>query len=140
MRGRKPARGGGPRGTGRGRRDRRAIRHGGEGIAAELNRSVAGWTGVRITPMFGRFGYLVGQDLFGCYPIRPRSHDLWVRLSPADQARALAAPGIRPHRRFADRGWIECDVEDVEGLPRALRWLRRAYDHAVRRAGGMPQR
>jgi hypothetical protein len=78
------------------------MRRGGEGAAAELNRVVSGWPGVRITPMFGRFGYFVGERLFGCYPIRPRAHDLWVRLSRYDQAR------------------------------RALRWLRRAYEHATR--------
>ena len=33
--------------------------------------------------MFGRFGYFVGEQLFGCYPIRPRAHDLWVRLLAA---------------------------------------------------------
>src|SRR5262249_9692638 len=78
----------GPRGTGRARRDRRTMRRGGEGVAADLNRVVGGWFGVRITPMFGRFGYFVGERLFACYPIRPRDHDLWVRLSRPDQARA----------------------------------------------------
>jgi hypothetical protein len=105
---------------------------GGEGVAAELNRVVGGWLGVRITPMFGRFGYFVGEELFGCYPIRPRAHDLWVRLSRSDQARALRAPGVRPHRRFAGRGWIECDLVAPETVPDALRWLRRAYYQAAR--------
>ncbi len=105
---------------------------GGEGVAGELNRVVGGWLGVRVTPMFGRFGYFVDERLFGCYPIRPRAHDLWVRLSRHDQARALATPGVRPHRRFAGRGWIECDVTEPEMVPRALRWLRRAYEHATR--------
>jgi hypothetical protein len=114
------------------------MRRGGEGVAADLNRVVSGWLGVRITPMFGRFGYFVGEQLFGCYPIRPRDHDLWVRLSRPDQARALAAPGVRPHRRFAGRGWIEYDVEDPELVFRALRWLRRAYEHAVRSATDEP--
>jgi hypothetical protein len=121
-----------PRGTGRLRRDRRVIRRGGDGVAGELNRVVGGWLGVRVTPMFGRFGYFVGERLFGCYPIRPRDHDLWVRLSRSDQARALGKSGVRPHRRFAARGWIECDVEDPEAVFRALRWLRRAYEHAMR--------
>jgi hypothetical protein len=112
------------------------MRQGGEGIAADLNRAVSGWDGVRITPMFGRFGYFVGDEMFGCYPVRPRSHDLWIRLSPDDQARALAAPGLRPHRRFAGRGWVECDVAAADDVPQALRWLRRAYQHAVRRAPG----
>jgi len=107
---------------------------GGEGVAADLNRVVGGWFGARITPMFGRFGYFVGEQLFACYPIRPRDHDLWVRLSRGDQARALATPGARPHRRFAGRGWIELDVVDPEGMSRACRWLRRGYEHAMRSA------
>ncbi len=86
-------------------------------MAAELNRVVGGWLGVRVTPMFGRFSYFVGEQLFGCYPIRPRAHDLWVRLSRFDQARALATSEARPHRRFAGRGWIECDVVGPEVVP-----------------------
>ena len=134
MRKRRPGPPPGPRGTGRARRDRRVMRRGGEGVSAELNRIVSGWLGVRITPMFGRFGYFVGEQLFACYPIRPRAHDLWVRLSRWDQARALETPGVRPHRRFAGRGWIECDVEDPEVVSRALRWLRRGYEYATRSA------
>jgi hypothetical protein len=110
------------------------MRQGGEGVSAVLNRVVGGWRGVRITPMFGRFGYFVGERMFACYPIRPREHDLWVRLSRWDQARALEVPGMRPHRRFAGRGWVECDLDDPEVLSRALRWLRRGYDHVTRSA------
>jgi hypothetical protein len=110
------------------------MRQGGEGVSAVLNRVVGGWLGVRITPMFGRFGYFVGERMFACYPIRPREHDLWVRLSRWDQARALEVPGMRPHRRFAGRGWVECDLDDPEVLSRALRWLRRGYDHVTRSA------
>jgi hypothetical protein len=121
-----------PRGTGRPRRDRRALRRGGEGIAGALNEVLAGWRGVRITPMFGRWGYFLDDELFGCYPIRPKDHDLWVRLSRPDQERALASPGVRPHRRFAGRGWIECDIGEPGGLPRALKWLRRGYEQLRR--------
>jgi hypothetical protein len=110
------------------------MRQGGQGVSAELNRVLSGWLGVRITPMFGRFGYFVGEQLFACYPIRPREHDLWVRLSRGDQARALASPGVRPHRRFAGRGWIECDVDSPDVPSRAFRWLRRGYEHATRSA------
>lgn len=125
----------GLRGTGRARRDRRALRSGGEGIAGVLNRVVGTWEDVRITPMFGRWGYFVGSELFGCYPIRAKDHDLWVRLSHADQTRALASAGIRPHRRFAARGWIECDVAAAGELPRALKWIRRGYEYVRQRRG-----
>ena len=120
------------RGLGRGRKLRRTLREGGTGASARLNQAVGAWDGVRITPMFGRWGYFAGEQLFACFPLRDKEHDLWVRLSPADQARALREPGLRPHRRFASRGWIEMDVETPDEVSHALRWLRRAYHNAGR--------
>ncbi len=119
------------RGLGRGRKVRRVLARGGAGAAARLNRILAEWPGVRITPMFGRWSYFVGACLFACFPLREADSDLWVRLTPPDQARALRA-GARPHRRFARRGWIELDVAADADVETALRWLRRA--HAVARA------
>jgi len=121
-----------PRGSGRSRRDRRTLRRGGDGVAGVLNRTVGDWAGARIRPMFGRWGYFAGDHLFGCYPLRAKDHDLWIRLAARDQARALASPGIRPHRRFASRGWVECDVTEPREVPRAIRWLRCAYEQARR--------
>ena len=114
------------RGIGAGRKTRRALAQGGSGPARALNAAVGAWDGVRITPMFGRWGYFAGEHLFACFPLREKDRDLWVRLSPADQARALHEPGVRPHRRFARRGWIELQVENEADVTRALRWLRRA--------------
>jgi luciferase-like monooxygenase len=122
---------------GRGRKTRRVLAQGGTGTAQRLNEAVAQWTGVRITPMFGRWGYFVGDDLFACFPVREREHDLWLRLTRDDQARALADARARPHRRFARRGWIETDLESPDDVARGLRWLRRAYLSAARsRTGG----
>ena len=86
--------------------------------------------------MFGRWGYFVGDDLFACYPVREKDHDLWIRLTREEQAQALGDAGVRPHRRFARRGWIETDVETPDDVSRAVRWLRRAYRVDVRRGGG----
>lgn len=116
------------RGTGRGRKVRRVIASGGSGMAQRLNEAVGTWPGVKITPMFGRWGYFVGTQLFACFPLRPKDNDLWIRLSPEDQARALRTPGITPHRRFARRGWVECRVESPAALGQALGWLRRSYE------------
>lgn len=124
-----------PRGTGRPRRDRRAIRQGGEGMAGVLNGVLARWHGVRVTPSFGRWSYFVGSRLFACYPIRAKDHDLWVRLGGGDRARALGSSGVRPHRRFGTRGWIELDVTEPGELPQALKWLRRGWEEARRQAG-----
>jgi hypothetical protein len=124
-----------PRGLGRGRKIRRTLRQGGTGLAQRLNEAVGAWSGVRITPMFGRWGYFVGDTLFGCFPLREKEHDLWLRLAPADQTRALREARVRPHRRFARRGWIELDVAEPTDLGLALRWLHRAHAAASRGGG-----
>jgi hypothetical protein len=117
---------------GRGRRTRRALARGGAGPAQRLNDTLGGWPGVKITPMFGRWGYFAGPTLFACFPLKEKERDLWIHLSLADQARALGDPAIRPHRRLARRGWIELDVAESGDVNRALRWLRRAWAAAAR--------
>src|SRR5207247_8865737 len=124
------------RGLGKGRKTRRALERGGLGPAARLNRTLGAWDGVRITPMFGRWGYSVGARLFACFPLARKETDLWIRLSPGDQGRALREPGVRPHRRFARRGWIELDLTDDADVPRALRRLRRAHAADLPAAAG----
>ena len=116
------------RGTTSGRKTRRSLSRGGIGAAAELNAQLGTWPRVRITPMFGRWGYFVGTELFACFPLRVKDTDLWMRLSPEDQRRALLVPGVTPHRRFAARGWVECEVVTSRDVGRAIRWLRRSYD------------
>ena len=128
------------RGLGHGRKTRRTLREGGTGASARLNQAVGSWNGVRITPMFGRWGYFVGSQLFACYPIRTKDHDLWLRLSTADQERALRAGIVRPHRRFAARGWVECDVAEPDELSRALKWLHRAHELAMRERSAEDER
>ena len=118
---------------GKGRKTRRALERGGTGPAQRLNEAVANWTGVRIKPLFGRWGYFVGDTLFACFPVRHKEHDLWVHLTIDDQKRALADERVRPHRRFSRKGWVELDVEGAADLGRAVRWLQRAYNAATRR-------
>jgi hypothetical protein len=115
---------------GAGRRTRRSLSQGGTGTAADLNEALGRWPRVKITPMFGRWGYFVGPQLFACFPLRAKDHDLWIRLTLEDQKRALATAGMVPHRRFASRGWVECQVETPAEVGRAIRWLRRSYDTA----------
>ncbi len=120
---------------GRGRKTRRVLARGGTGLAQRLNEALGQWSGVRITPLFGRWGYFVGDDLFACFPVRERDHDLWLRLARDDQARALAEPRLRPHRRFARRGWVELNLDSSDDLSLALHWLRRAYVTTSRAQG-----
>jgi hypothetical protein len=115
------------RGLGKGRKTRRVLERGGAGPALRLNRTLGEWPGVRITPMFGRWGYFSGARLFASFPVRDKDTDLWIHLTRDDQVRALREEGVRPHRRFAGRGWIELDVRSEDDVPRALRWLRRAW-------------
>ena len=100
-------------------------------MAQRLNDAMGAWPGVRITPMFGRWGYFAGDVLFACFPLRAADTDLWIRLPLDAQPRALAEPGVRPHRRFARRGWIEMDVGEPTDVARAVRWLRRAHAAAL---------
>jgi hypothetical protein len=123
------------RGVGRGRKTRRALERGGLGPARALNATLGAWDGVRITPMFGRWGYFVSNHLFACFPLRDKDHDLWIRLGPADQSRALREADVRPHRRFAQRGWIEVVIQSETDVARAVRWLRRAWSAAAQRVG-----
>lgn len=120
------------RGMGRGRKTRRALALGGTGVARRLNEVVGTWPAVRITPMFGRWGYFVGDRLFACFPLREKEHDLWIRLSREDQRRALGQDRVRPHRRFAGRGWVELTIDQPTDVSLALSWLRRAHTAATR--------
>jgi luciferase-like monooxygenase len=120
------------RGLGKGRRTRRSLAQGGTGLAAELNERVGAWPGVKITPMFGRWGYFVGPRLFACFPLRAKDTDLWIRLSREDQQRALASGAVVPHRRMSASGWVECQVESLREAPRTLSWLKRSYETARR--------
>jgi predicted DNA-binding protein (MmcQ/YjbR family) len=116
---------------GAGRKTRRNLERGGTGPAAELNQMLGGWPRVGITPMFGRWGYFVGPHLFACFPLRTKDADLWIRLGPDEQRRALEVPGIVPHRRLARSGWVELSVISTRDVGKAIRWLRRSYETAV---------
>src|SRR5512143_2910853 len=114
------------RGLGAGRKTRRSLERGGTGPAGALNEAVGRWPGVRITPMFGRWGYFVASRLFACFPLRAKDTDLWIRLTPEEQRRALETPGMVPHRRLASSGWVEFSVITPRDVGRAVRWLKRS--------------
>ena len=120
------------RGLGAGRRTRRSLARGGTGTAGALNEIVGAWPAVKITPMFGRWGYFVGPRLFACYPIRIKDTDLWVRLAREDQRRAVDSGAFTPHPRMGSQGWVVCHVEGLRAAGRTLSWLKKSYEHAKR--------
>src|SRR5262249_42379708 len=110
------------------RKTRRSLERGGTGPAAELNQMLGSWPRVRITPLFGRWGYFVGPRLFACLPLRAKDAGLWVPLTPEEQKRALTTPRVVPPPRLSSRGWVEMSVTTSREVGRAMRWLRRSYD------------
>ena len=75
---------------------------------------------MRITPMFGRWGSFVGDDLFACFLVREKDHGLWIRLTRQEQAQALSDPRVRPTWSRPTTSPARC-------------WLRRSYRVAIGR-------
>ena len=118
------------RGLGAGRRTRRSLERGGTGTAGALNEILGAWPRVKITPMFGRWGYFVGERLFACFPLRVKDTDLWIRLSKEDQRRALGSGAFTPHPRLGGQGWIVRHVEEPRVAGATMAWLKKAYETA----------
>jgi len=118
------------RGLGAGRRTRRSLAKGGTGTAAALNELLGGWPRVKITPMFGRWGYFVDQRLFACFPLRAKESDLWLRLSKEDQRRAVDSGAFAPHPRMGGQGWVVRRVERPRDAGATVSWLKRSYETA----------
>jgi hypothetical protein len=118
------------RGIGAGRSTRRSLEKGGTGTASALNEILGGWPGVKITPMFGRWGYFVGQRLFACFPLRTKDTDLWIRLTVEDQRRAVDSGVVTPHPRLGGQGWVICHVQELRDAGRAMAWLKKSYERA----------
>ena len=123
------------RGLGAGRRTRRSLEKGGTGTAGTLNEIIGAWPGVKITPMFGRWGYFVGERLFACFPLRPKDTDLWIRLSREDQRRAVDSGLFTPHPRLGGRGWVVRHVEGLRDAGATLSWLKKSHENARHMAG-----
>ena len=118
------------RGLGAGRRTRRSLGKGGTGTAGALNEILGAWPRVKITPMFGRWGYFVGPRLFACFPLRAKDTDLWIRLSKEDQRRALDSGAFAPHPRLGGQGGVVRRVEGLRDAGSMLSWLKKSYETA----------
>ena len=120
------------RGLGAGRRTRRSLERGGTGTAGALNEILGAWPGVKITPMFGRWGYFVGSRLFACFPLRAKDTSLWLRLDREDQRRAVDSGVFTPHPRMGGEGWVVRRIDSLREAGRALSWLKKGYESATR--------
>jgi len=118
------------RGLGAGRRTRRSLEKGGTGTAGALNEILGAWPQVKITPMFGRWGYFVGPRLFACFPLRAKDTDLWLRLARDDQRRAVESGAFTPHPRMGAQGWVICHIDGLRAAGRTLSWLKKGYETA----------
>ena len=118
------------RGLGAGRRTRRSLEKGGTGTAGALNEILGAWPQVKITPMFGRWGYFVGPRLFACFPLRAKDTDLWLRLARDDQRRAVESGAFTPHPRMGGQGWVICPIDGLRAAGRTLSWLKKGYETA----------
>jgi len=85
---------------------------------------------VKITPMFGRWGYFVGPRLFACFPLRTKDTDLWIRLTVEDQRRAVDSGVVTPHPRLGGQGWVVCHVQELRDAGRTMSWLKKSYERA----------
>jgi luciferase-like monooxygenase len=120
------------RGLGAGRRTRRSLEKGGTGTAGALNEILGAWPRVKITPMFGRWGYFVGPRLFACFPLRVKDTDLWIRLSREDQRRAMDSGAFTPHPRLGGQGWVVRRVQELRDAGATMSWLKKSYETARR--------
>ena len=114
-----------------------ALERGGRGPARRLNDSARrGGRSVRITPMFGRWGYFAGDSSSPASRCAPRSATSGCVCRWPSRPRRSPG-GVRPHRRFGraglDRGRTSRPPAESTA---ALRWLRRALRGRPRRAGG----
>src|SRR5262249_54070021 len=127
---------GGMRGLGAGRRTGRSLARGGTGTAGALNEIMSAWPGVKITPMFGRWGYFVGSRMFACFPLRAKDTDLWVRLAREDQRRAGDSGAFTLPPPLGGEGWGVCPIEGLRAAGPALFWPQKKDEGAKRGGGG----
>ena len=96
------------RGMGHGRKTRRELSRGGTGVAQRLNETLGQWKGVRITPMFGRWGYFFGEDTYQYMAVYEfQDEPTFRRFLESPELKALVADydaefgGLSERARFA---------------------------------------
>jgi len=95
-------------------------------LAQEVIAEVRGWEGVRLRPLFGWRGFLVGRRVFGCCTPGEGELRLWTKLPPSLWDEAMAMPYARPHP-FTFRHWLELRAATPDDVAVLLSWLHHAY-------------
>jgi hypothetical protein len=98
-----------------------------EGLAGELIDEVAEWEGVRLRPLFGWRGFMVGRRVFGCCHPDPGVLLVWTKLPEPLWEEAMASPLARPHP-FNFQRWLELRAATEEETEAVLKWLHHAYE------------
>lgn len=89
---------------------------------ALLEQELLAWPEVSAKPMFGMTGFYVGQNIFAAIP----------RTKAAESPRSLLLklPRVK-HSRLKRRSgsgsaWVAFELESLNDIPEALRWLEQA--------------
>ena len=93
----------------------------------ELIEEVRGWEGVRLSPLFGWRGFMVGRRVFGCCHPREEPLRVWTKLPEPLWTEAMATPLARPHP-LNFRCWLELRAATDEETEAVLHWLHHAYE------------
>jgi len=100
------------RGIGKGRKTRRALRARRHRAGAATDETLARWPRVRITPMFGRWGYFVGETLLRASRCREGARS----VDPASPRRSAATRSPTPGCARTAASRAKCgSSSDVEG-------------------------
>jgi hypothetical protein len=96
-------------------------------LTARVRAALADRTDVVEKPMFGSIGFVVGGVLrvgVGRHP----DHVMMARIPAAEEADALALPGVLPAvmRGRPVHGWLFFEAEAVATDDRLARWIRSA--------------
>jgi hypothetical protein len=90
---------------------------------ALLEQELLAWPEVSAKPMFGMIGFYCGKNIFATIP----------RTKAAESPRSILIklPAVK-HRRLKsasgpDSAWAAFELESLNDIPEALRWLEQAY-------------
>ncbi|MFN2406745.1 MAG: luciferase family protein [Pyrinomonadaceae bacterium] len=90
---------------------------------ALLEQELSAWPEVTAKSMFGMTGFYHGKNIFAAIP-RTKAADsprsLLIKLSGVKDKRLKYAVG-------PDSAWVAFELESVNDIPEALRWLGEAY-------------